>query len=206
MVTNNTNPNSADSDGEKIVVGIDGSTGAHAAIDWALSHAQANDQIEIIHTWTDPAMPAEIGMAFDPQIFADSAAAVLDAEMELIRERNSDIQIEGRCIRGHPGSALIEAAKDADLLVVGTRGHGGFVGLLLGSTSTYLAHHATCPLLIVPSDDRPAEENYTTHQPASRNEVGSGLFGYADAIAVSTHWPILAAGNAPTWRPTSMPW
>lgn len=159
MVTNNTNPNSADSDGAKIVVGIDGSTGAHAAIDWALSHAQANDQIEIIHTWTDPAMPAEIGMAFDPQIFADSAAAVLDAEMELIRERNSDIQIEGRCIRGHPGSALIEAAKDADLLVVGTRGHGGFVGLLLGSTSTYLAHHATCPLLIVPSDDRPAEEN-----------------------------------------------
>lgn len=159
MVTNNTNPNSADSDGEKIVVGIDGSTGAHAAIDWALSHAQANDQIEIIHTWTDPAMPAEIGMAFDPQIFADSAAAVLDAEIELIRERNSDIQIEGRCIRGHPGSALIEAAKDADLLVVGTRGHGGFVGLLLGSTSTYLAHHATCPLLIVPSDDRPAEEN-----------------------------------------------
>ena len=125
MVTNNTNPNSADSDGEKIVVGIDGSTGAHAAIDWALSHAQANDQIEIIHTWTDPATPAEIGMAFDPQIFADSAAAVLDAEMELIRERNSDIQIEGRCIRGQ--SPILWWGSSVKLGVVSSRVEAGLV-------------------------------------------------------------------------------
>jgi nucleotide-binding universal stress UspA family protein len=51
--------------------------------------------------------------------------------------------------RGHPAEVLLEAAKDADLLVVGSRGRGGFSGMLLGSVSTQLAHHASCPILIV---------------------------------------------------------
>jgi len=83
---------------------------------------------------------------------SESAAAVLERELHLLQSRHHDLPpITVRAIHGHPGQALLEAAKDAELLVVGTRGHGGFAGLLLGSTSTYLAHHAPCPLVIVPA-------------------------------------------------------
>ncbi len=52
---------------------------------------------------------------------------------------------------GHPGSVLIDLSEDADMVVVGSRGHGGFRGLLLGSVSTYVVHHARCPVTVVPA-------------------------------------------------------
>lgn len=154
LVTTTEENNPAPSGSEKIVVGIDGSEGARVAIDWAISHARADDHIEIIHTWSEPIAVAEVGVVIDPRLFAEAAEAVLEAEMALVRDRRSDVHIDGRCVRGHSGTVLIDAAAKADMLVVGTRGRGGFIGLLLGSTSTYLAHHATCPLVIVPSSDR----------------------------------------------------
>lgn len=138
--------------GEKIIVGIDGSEDARVALEWAVAHAKPGDEIEVIHTWTQPLMAAEAGYALDPKLFADSAKAVLDEEISVVRAAHPDLPaMKAWCVEGHPGTALLQAAKDADLLVVGTRGRGGFVGLLLGSTSTYLAHHAKCPVVIVPT-------------------------------------------------------
>ena len=141
---------------QKIVVGVDGSEDAQVALDWALAHAGPNDHIEIVHTWNQPAAATGIygaGFAFDPKPFADSAEAVLEAEMERLRAGNANLaNVTSRCVQGHPGTEMLRASEEADLLVVGTRGRGGFVGLLLGSTSTYLAHHAHCPLVIVPNN------------------------------------------------------
>jgi nucleotide-binding universal stress UspA family protein len=60
-----------------------------------------------------------------------------------------DVAIERRVAEGSPGSVLVEASKNAELLVVGSRGHGGFTGMLLGSVSQSVVHHATCPVVIV---------------------------------------------------------
>jgi len=138
--------------GERIVVGVDGSPDARRAIQWAINHARPTDSIDLVHTWEQPVIAAEAGMAIDPSALSESAAAVLERELHLLLGTHRDLPpLNMRPIQGHPGQALLEAAKDADLLVVGTRGHGGFTGLLLGSTSTYLAHHARCPLVIVPA-------------------------------------------------------
>lgn len=60
------------------------------------------------------------------------------------------VEVEQSVLEGTPAQVLVEAAQGADLLVVGTRGHGGFTGLLLGSVSQQAAHHAPCPVVIVP--------------------------------------------------------
>ncbi len=140
------------SSGDRIIVGVDGSPDARRALEWAVTHAQPTDSIDLVHAWHQPAMAAEAGIGIDPSVMSRSAAAVLERELHVLQNRHTDLPpITVRAIHGHPSQALREAAKDADLLVVGTRGHGGFVGLLLGSTSAYLAHHAPCPLVIVPA-------------------------------------------------------
>ncbi|MEU3985934.1 universal stress protein [Streptomyces sp. NPDC026672] len=74
-----------------------------------------------------------------------------DAEGAARRARGPQV------VEGHPAAALTEAAKDAELLVVGSRGHGAFTGMLLGSVSHHCVHHATCPVLVVRADtDRTA--------------------------------------------------
>ena len=77
---------------------------------------------------------------------AENAAA---AAVE--RVRDAGVDADGNVVEGQAADALIDAAAQADLLVVGSRGHGGFVGLLLGSVSGQCAHHSRCPLVIVPS-------------------------------------------------------
>ena len=139
---------------EHIVVGIDGSSGARDALDWALLHCQPDDTVEVIHTWNRPATNPTAPPPIDPMILERGADAVLQREMDELRKRHPQLPaLVARAVCGHPGAVLLRAAQHADLLVIGTRGRGGFVGLLLGSTSTYLAHHAPCPVVIVPAHD-----------------------------------------------------
>lgn len=144
---------------QKIVVGVDGSTDSQVALDWALAFAGPEDKIEVVHTWTRPRLPYGAGYTLDPAPFADSAQALLDVEMDRLRAGDANLaNVTTRCVHGHPGIAMLHASEGADLLVVGTRGRGGFTGLLLGSTSTYLAHHAQCPLVIVPNKNEATEQ------------------------------------------------
>lgn len=144
----------------KIVVGVDESAEAVAALTWALSHAEADDKIVIIHAWQMPTYEAMDPMMYDPSEIESGAKRVVDLTLEAAADRaraaNPDRrlpEIDASVGRGHPGRMLIEASSDADLLVVGSRGHGGFVGLLLGSVSTYAVHHAQCPIVVVPQRD-----------------------------------------------------
>jgi nucleotide-binding universal stress UspA family protein len=78
------------------------------------------------------------------------ASEFVTREVERVRAEAGDVEIEARPIEGPAASVIVEAAKGADLLVLGTRGHGGFSGLLLGSVSQQVSHHAPCPLVLVP--------------------------------------------------------
>ena len=146
----------------KIVVGVDESPQAVGALAWALGQAAPDDEVLIIHAWQMPTYEAMDPMVYDPSEIETGAKQVVDLTLEEATDRFRAAhpdrpvpQLSASVGRGHPGRVLIEASTDADLLVVGSRGHGGFVGLLLGSVSTYAVHHARCPIVVVP--DRAAE-------------------------------------------------
>lgn len=138
-----------------IVVGVDHSPGAKAALRFAEEEARFRGAtIHAVHAW----QYAYVGYAglegSVPSIGADieqlraAAEAALEAS---VREAlpDTDVEIKLQAIQGTPAGVLVEESRDADLLVVGSRGHGGFVGLLLGSVSQQCAHHAACPVVIV---------------------------------------------------------
>jgi nucleotide-binding universal stress UspA family protein len=147
----------------RIVVGIDGSQASKDALSWAVAEARLRgDTVVAIHAWTPPYPAASVAYptaaAFPGAPVApvddDLADAMRKGAEELLAEAASqaepgDVPIEQRLVGGPAASALIEAAKDAELLVVGSRGHGGFTGLLLGSVSQQVANHAPCPVVIV---------------------------------------------------------
>jgi nucleotide-binding universal stress UspA family protein len=140
--------------GGKIVVGVDGSEHSDRALTWAIEEAGLRRaRIHIVTAWHIPAMIYG-GPGFTPQIsasvdetFREVAEEVSAAAAEKVR--SNGIDGEARVVRAQAADALVEAAEGADLLVVGSRGHGGFTGLLLGSVSAQCAHHAPCSLVIV---------------------------------------------------------
>ena len=130
-----------------VVVGIDGSAGSDAALQWAEAYAHATGaSIELLVAWH---WPTSYGVplawdGFDPaedaRVLADKAAA----NVGLPNDR-----VTTAVAAGAAGDCLVKAAAGADLLVVGSRGHGGLSAALLGSVSTYCAQHAPCPVVIV---------------------------------------------------------
>ena len=141
----------------KIVVGVDTSEGGTRALQWAVDEAELRGTtVEAVHVWQLPVFAATPfgAMPLNTGDFEAEALKQFDELIDAVETRAPDVKIERTFITGHPASRLLEAAKDADLLVVGTRGHGGFTGLLLGSTSQQVSHHAPCPVVIVPGDER----------------------------------------------------
>ena len=135
--------------GNRIVVGIDGSEASRAALGWAAGQADRTGAVlEVVTTWSWPttygwAVPYPTG--FDP---VESAQKVLDESVSGLKDAHPGLEILTRVVEGHPSPVLIEASKGASLLVVGSRGHGEFAGMLLGSVSEHCATHAQCPVLI----------------------------------------------------------
>jgi nucleotide-binding universal stress UspA family protein len=143
------------SERQRIVVGIDGSEGSELALEWAVDEARRRHAIlDAVTAWQPPYVsgyPVTTG-TFDPRRLEEGAREILDHAVDSVDARGLPEPI-GRFVNlGSAATTLIEAAKGADLLVVGTRGRGGFTGLLLGSVSQQVAHHAPCPVVIVPPD------------------------------------------------------
>ena len=140
---------------ENIVVGIDGSNAADAALQWAAAEATAHGcRLVAIHTWSVPVSAGSAfapGIAFDPAELETAAKDVLSSALDrVLGNARTCLTVDEVVATGSASEALLHHAKGARLLVVGTRGHGGFAILLLGSVSQQCAHHATCPLVIVP--------------------------------------------------------
>lgn len=135
------------------MVGVDGSEAARAALRWALVEARTRGaQLQVVHAWNVPFF----GPRPSPEVVQDrddlEAGARIDLEHAVADIDLTDLTVPAELllVNRPPATALLEAAEAADLLVVGTRGRGGFAGLLLGSVSQQLAQHAPCPVVIVP--------------------------------------------------------
>lgn len=146
----------------RIVVGIDGSAGSVAALHWAAGEARLRGvDVLAVMAWQQPAVygaPSVMALGMDPAIDTQRALAeAAEAEVSRLGKqvgKERDVTIVCQGIEGHPAQALVRAAEGAVALVVGTRGHGGFVGALLGSVSQHVVAHATCPVVVVPDPSR----------------------------------------------------
>lgn len=137
------------------MIGTDGSRGGEAALDFAVEEARLRGlPLRIVCAW-EATDSSYLGEAFAPTADAlleaeQHAETVLRAALARLPGDSVD-RAEALSIEGRPATVLIEQARDAALLVVGSRGRGATTGLLLGSVSQSLAHHAHCPLAIVPA-------------------------------------------------------
>jgi nucleotide-binding universal stress UspA family protein len=139
---------------KRIVVGVDGSERSLLALRWAVDEARVHGAgVEALHAWTYPLMG---GLPVTPVLvdlegIEREARQVLD---EVVGKVDAgDVTVEAVLVHGGAAQALVEKAKGADLLVVASRGLGGFTGLLLGSVSQQVVHHAPCPVVIIPHEE-----------------------------------------------------
>jgi nucleotide-binding universal stress UspA family protein len=143
---------------QRIVVGVEGSGGAKAALRWAIREAEIRGAvIDVVTTFASTYVPASPDFNYVPLDPADLEAEVHKMQDAVVDEvladlNGSTVEIRRRVMRGRPADTLIAVAEGADMLVVGSRGRGGFRGLLLGSVSQQIAHHGSCPVVIVRPD------------------------------------------------------
>lgn len=138
-----------------IVVGVDGSAHAKRALDWAVNEAAARRSpltVIIVYSVGGSHRFKELD---DPEDRGEQARQVArDATEKALARLGDDpgISVTIRSETGDPADVLLGASRDADMIVVGARGRGGFARLPLGSVSSQLVHHARCPVLVVPPD------------------------------------------------------
>ncbi len=137
----------------RIVVGVDGSQSSLRALTWALREAkQHNAAVHVVYVWNIPQLIDPMGVAIFAPINDLEAAAqdLLKHVMETVASLVGDTSVTTSVEQGSASQRLLDAASTADMVVVGRRGHGGFLGLLIGSVAEQIAHHAKCPAVIVP--------------------------------------------------------
>jgi nucleotide-binding universal stress UspA family protein len=136
----------------RIVVGVDGSDSSRAALAWAVRQAALTGaQVDAVHAWHVPSYGYGYGYATVlPVIDLQKVARqVLDEAIAEVADLAPDVEIRPVIVEDNPAQALLDNAKDAGLLVVGSRGHGGFAAALLGSVGQHCVHHANCPVVVI---------------------------------------------------------
>lgn len=136
---------------ERIVVGVDGSETSRDALVWAIDYAAAKGAaVQPVIAWqrtfdygSDRYWPVD-------EAIAEAALKRLAAVIAEVGDRDRSVIMDPLVLEGDPGKVLCEQSAGADLLVVGSRGLGGFAGLMLGSVSTKCVHHSHCPVVIIP--------------------------------------------------------
>lgn len=139
-----------------IVVGVDGSEGSKHALEFALQEAKIRDaKVRAVAAWYEPTIVYAGGYVAplpSEEALVRGAQKVLDETLEAVNGAKDAVEIDTVVRHGQPAKVLCDEAVDADLLVVGSRGYGGFHGLLVGSVSQQCAQHAHCPVTIVPKE------------------------------------------------------
>jgi nucleotide-binding universal stress UspA family protein len=133
-----------------IVVGIDGSTPSKAALEWALREAALRDArvraVGVVDIRMVPSAPLVGPVRGD---LVGAATAAIDDAVAQAQQTHSNLLLEREVTTGHPAKVLIDRSEDAELLVVGRRGHSMLAGLLMGSVASQVSAHADCPVVVV---------------------------------------------------------
>jgi nucleotide-binding universal stress UspA family protein len=135
----------------RIVVGVDGSPNSAKALDWAVSFAHSGDTVILLAAWSPIVVPAEMAMSYT---FDDTGAKnVLEDENKRVTQKAASrgVALAMHFENNDPRNALLSTASD--VIVVGARGHGGVMGLLLGSVADYVSRHSKVPVVIVPAGE-----------------------------------------------------
>ncbi len=135
---------------QRIVVGADGSPPSNHALRWALRQAKLTGAaVEAVHAWHIPSTNGWTPMFDLAEGLSKAGEQVLANAIAEAAGDHPAVTVHARLVEGNAAAALLQAASGADLLVLGCRGHGGFVGALLGSVSQHCVQHATCPVVVI---------------------------------------------------------
>jgi nucleotide-binding universal stress UspA family protein len=165
-----------------VVVGVDGSDGAKDALRWALAEARLRHwPVRAVHAWMfgyiggsvegypywggSPGSYTSLGI--DLGDLHHAAEDLLERALADVKDETAGIEIDRQVVQGAAAEVLVREATAGDLLVVGSRGHGGFAGLMLGSVSQQCVHHAPCPVVVV----HPAKPNTSRDEPKKGAET-----------------------------------
>lgn len=143
-----------------VVVGVDGSPRSLDAVDLAAREATLrNAPLHLVYAYVWPYVAAPIGSseARGPErSLRDDAEQIVGEAAERARATAPTVAVTGEAVVGAPTATLLERSRSASVVVIGDRGHGGFTGLLMGSVSQAVLHHAACPVAVVPYTHAPA--------------------------------------------------
>ncbi len=135
-------------DQHAILVGIDGSAASDAALAWACTEARLRGSAVVaLHVISEPYQLPRVPIEEPEGKLELKGQRVLDEA--LARVSTEGVVVESRLLEGAPGELLVEASEEAELVVVGTRRHGGLASFVLGSVSNSVVHHAHCPVVVV---------------------------------------------------------
>jgi nucleotide-binding universal stress UspA family protein len=164
----------------RVVVGVDGSPASIDAVRWAARYAEmTGGKLEAVTSWLFPqGYGVDFGYGFETaQVDWEAAAREIQETALNQALPNGFKRLIRTVVEDHPAAALVTAAENADLLVVGSRGHGGFAGMLLGSVSGHVVAHASCAVVVV---------RHRLDQPHDASEA-LGKVGAGDAASEGTH-------------------
>lgn len=191
-----------------VVVGVDGSAASIAALRWAADAAVRHDrQLRLLHAFTWPAYAAAYGLppeAWANDAVREGAEATLEQAAAQAHEFAPDLVVHAEIQVGSPASVLTEASRHAPMVVLGSRGSGGFAELLLGSVSSQVSRHGAGAIVVVPEErdpiapDRPRVVVGTDGSPAADVAL---RFAFEEAAACSALLTVVRA-----WRPPHPGW
>lgn len=144
----------ADQPPRRIVVGVDGSPSSDAALEWATEEAlRCSAELVLVHGWIYPYVGSRTSVSEPRDEMRLDAMRVLEASAQRTSELAPTVTCHSIITEEGPAKAILDAADTADLVVVGSRGHGGFASLLLGSVSRTVLQHSSCPVAVVRAAD-----------------------------------------------------
>lgn len=138
----------------RIIVGVDGSEQSRKALEYACTAAaESGAEVVALSTWTEPPLPIDPPFGSFPwgvsSTMREAVTQLVEGVVDDAEAGHPDVKIHRRIEPGNAAQALIEASKEADLVVVGSHGHGGFAGMLLGSVSQHVVAHSSCTVAVV---------------------------------------------------------